>query len=502
MVEIIKDDKVQSILKRYLNDEDIERLMSKLQSIKPELLFPTPLHGLYHSQKVLLFSFLIGKINKFNDIEMEILMDAAIYHDIGRTKDDNCETHGFVSSNYLKEKKEKYVKSEIYDNETNFFYLRAICDAHSLSDRAEERIYHNYKDENPKMHKHIFMKLCHALKDADALDRTRMPNFSKASLDEKYLRYEISKTLITFASYINSLYIQRDLDKAYKSYFGEYSRSSVNTTNCACFHGIGMDFFKLESILQNGILSGYASKKMNIDMCRNFNGSNGGLWISVVDADLVSTNGDALNKYIKKGISFYCFVPKMRLESTSSNILGDIKNKNEYNDEKYVFDKIDVDQIHSIVISNDILEQTIDKQNYLICGNNYDVIYTNIQHYRNEMMKKGFYDIDTTNIRTLLDEFKEEVSNFEHLQIYEQQMNLNAYFAKLDSMREQMNSEIQIWMTNFYKKILNINSMPTVKEVIISILKKYNISNVISSNELNETVFILNEITYVNNKNK
>ena len=502
MVDIIKDSKIQTILQRYLNSNDIERLIAKLKSIKPELLFKTPLHGLYHSQKVLLFSYLIGKINKFNDVEMEILMDAAIYHDIGRTSDDNHNMHGFISSNRLLKDKAKYVSSDIYDDEINFLYLRSICDAHSLADDAENRIFDNYKYENPKMHKHIFTKLCHALKDADALDRTRMPNFSKASLDEKYLRYDISKSLITFASYVNSLYLQRDLEKAYQNYFGDYSRESLNETNCACFHGIGMDFFKLDSILQNGILSGYASKKLNIDMCKNFNGSNGGLWISVVDADMVHVNGDALNKYIKKGISFYCFVPKMRLESTSSNLLGDIKNKNEYNDEKYVFDKIDIDQIHSIVIANDILDQTIDKQNYLICGNNYDVIYSNIHHFRDEMMKRGFIDIDTTKIRQILAEYKEEVSNYEALPAGEQKLTQSDYFAKLDNMHEQMNKEIQIWMTDFYKYLLNTKTVPKVKDVMTYILKKYNIGNVISSKELNETVFILNEVTYVNGKEK
>ena len=316
------------------------------------------------------------------------------------------------------------------------------------------------------------------------------------------MRYDISKSLITFASYVNSLYLQRDLEKAYQNYFGDYSRESLNETNCACFHGIGMDFFKLDSILQNGILSGYASKKLNIDMCKNFNGSNGGLWISVVDADMVHVNGDALNKYIKKGISFYCFVPKMRLESTSSNLLGDIKNKNEYNDEKYVFDKIDIDQIHSIVIANDILDQTIDKQNYLICGNNYDVIYSNIHHFRDEMMKRGFIDIDTTKIRQILAEYKEEVSNYEALPAGEQKLTQSDYFAKLDNMHEQMNKEIQIWMTDFYKYLLNTKTVPKVKDVMTYILKKYNIGNVISSKELNETVFILNEVTYVNGKEK
>ena len=47
-------------------------------------------------------------------------------------------------------------------------------------------------------------------------------------------------------------------------YFGDYSRESLNETNCACFHGIGMDFFKLDSILQNGILVAVKGYKNDI----------------------------------------------------------------------------------------------------------------------------------------------------------------------------------------------------------------------------------------------
>lgn len=503
MQEIIKNDGIQKLLNQYLTKEDVAYLEEKISKIKKEKLFKSKLHGLYHSQKVLLFSFLIGKYYKFNDIEMEILLDAAAYHDIGRTEDDNFNMHGFISSNYLEAKPKEYLDSPIYDDEVNLYYLRSICDAHSLEDRSEERIYRNYKDECPKMHKHIFMKLCHALKDADALDRTRMPNISKAALNEKFLRFDLSKKLIQFASYVNSLYIQRDLERNYQNYFGEYGHTSFKEDKCACLHGIGSDFFKLESILDNGILSRYASQKLNIDSCRNFNGSNGALWISVVDADMVKENGDAFKKYIMQGISLYCFVPKLRLTNAETSSVADINNKNEYNDEKYVFDKIGIDQIHSIIIPNEVMSQPVDKCNYLICSNNYDIVEANVKHYRDEMVKRGFMDYDATNVRKYLDLFKQKVQEYNEMPHLQQQLCWNTFAKELDEIKVLLNSEIQIWMGNFYKFFLKKDNIPTVQDVLFNLLPKYNITSKYISDDLNETVFVFNalEDKKINGKN-
>lgn len=502
MREIIKDKVIQNKLHEIMNDADIERLEKKINSIDPSLLFASNFHGFHHSQKVLLFSYMIGKSQKFNDTEMEILMDAAIYHDIGREQDRNDDMHGYSSAFKIGQKPEKYLKNSIYDDKVNLDYLRLICEVHCLDDSKDMRIYKNYKFDNPNMHKHIFLKLARALKDADALDRTRFTSMSEASLDESFLRYKYSKTLIEFAKYVNKLYILRDVEKNYEHYKKDYGWIEGEENNYACFHGIGLDYFKLESILNNGILSSYACEKADIDMCRNFRGSNGNLWISVVDDDLIHLNGTALKKYIRMGISLYCFVPKFKEKNDEIKNFADINNKNEYEDERYVFDKIDKSQINSIIVPNNVLNRKVNEVNYLICSTNYDVMFSNVTHYIKEMKNRNFEDIDIENAIDLLGQFKLKVINFEKLNISEKQIKFDSYCHELDMIKEELNKEVQKWITKFYMFKLDTTDIPSVFDVVKSIISNYDISMIYDPNSLKETVFVIESLEINNNKSK
>src|SRR5574344_2771586 len=70
-----------------LSSEEIENLKQINNNIKKEQLYHFEYHGLHHSQKVMIFAYLIGKHENINNEDMKILIDAAIYHDIGRVNE-------------------------------------------------------------------------------------------------------------------------------------------------------------------------------------------------------------------------------------------------------------------------------------------------------------------------------------------------------------------------------------------------------------------------------
>ena len=107
------------------NTDDVIKI---LDNIKPEYLYKSDFHGLYHSQKVCFFAYLIGKHENLSETEMKILLDAAIYHDMGRENDNEDNLHGYISARLI----DQVVK---YDNPTDMYYLKAIVDAHSKPDK-------------------------------------------------------------------------------------------------------------------------------------------------------------------------------------------------------------------------------------------------------------------------------------------------------------------------------------------------------------------------------
>ena len=73
---------------------DTSEIISILDSLKPEVLYKSDFHGLYHSQKVCFYAYIIGKRMGLDENEMKIILDAAKYHDIGRENDEKDPNHG------------------------------------------------------------------------------------------------------------------------------------------------------------------------------------------------------------------------------------------------------------------------------------------------------------------------------------------------------------------------------------------------------------------------
>lgn len=152
-------------------------------------------HTMDHTIRVMIYSNYLfrqivfpkyKKINKQKKIQIISyfcnLMDAAIYHDIGRTNDFIDKNHGIESYKiYKKEKKENKV-------------VKFLIEQHCIDDETSLKIlkkeFHEEKD--------IIELLYKILKDADALDRTRF-GWCKDGLNIDYLRLDESRDIVPIA---------------------------------------------------------------------------------------------------------------------------------------------------------------------------------------------------------------------------------------------------------------------------------------------------------------
>ena len=207
---IVEDDSYS--LKYFLSflGNNKEEFINILDSMDDSCLYDSFIHGKNHSERVLLFSFLLSKYYKLEKREQMILMDAAWHHDIGRIDDSYDYFHGERSAKLIDNVIDlnKYTADEIN-------ILKAIMTAHSNKDSIMMYIFLNYNINYTDKNINMYLKLAKILKDADALDRFRFSEYSMSMLDEKYLRYDYSKELMDFSNLINNLY--RRYNFKYKS---------------------------------------------------------------------------------------------------------------------------------------------------------------------------------------------------------------------------------------------------------------------------------------------
>lgn len=495
---ITSPDSVFPKLNDYLTEMDLSELVSILDNVNENALYRSYFHGLHHSQKVCLFAYLIAKKLNVNEIDMQILMDAALYHDIGRMNEVEDSFHGYCAARKI----DTVVKNPIYEDESNLVYLKAICDAHSLDDNKIPKIFQNYKYEYADLDYQRFNMLCTILKDADALDRARFKKTCNAALKEKFLRLDYSKSLVEFANLINSHYAFKVSEQDYESYKGSFENKEAR---CACLHGIGFDFFKLESILNSGILSSFQATRDNVDIVRNFNGNNKNIWISVVDADSIKRDGKAYNNFIKQGISFFAFTPEL--------VKGSTKDKNssynaacdsgEYEDESFVFNKIPTENIYSLIVFKENWNKNIDELFYLYGANNYDIIYDKVLNYIVSIKMHSGIDVDIERAEALLQACRKKVVEFEKKSEEEQKATLSIYLEELDEVIDKINQEIQKWFLQHFKKLLHADRNDIkLSEVISYILKtkKIRIENVYDAED--EIMFVLNPLLVKEEQNK
>ena len=469
---MLRDLILEGKLDLYLNEEAKGNLLSILDGMKKETLYKSDFHGLHHSEKVLLFGYLLGIHENLSSEEFEILTDAAMYHDVGRMDDYEDEFHGYASALKL----ERILGSKpIYQNHENMEILKAICDAHSIDDSRVERIFVNYKISPEK--KEIFMKLARMLKDADGLDRTRFRTTTQAALKEHFLRFDYSRDLVSLAYEVNDYYRDRICD----NYYNIYAKENVGEPP-TCYHGIGFNFPSLDSILDNGILSEYARKKKGIKSARNFQGNNGALWIAVVSGD-----GEAKKMCVDGGIYFECLAPRLIKGEKDSSYAKSRElpvDSGRYSDERFVFDQIPTKNILSIGVDSKLLGADILSLNYLMGTSNYETLENNINVYLDYMRTKLGYIPNANLIETFKKELSEKVVEYEKLDYDRQRININSFLTETDLIKSKINSEIARMLKEAFGKKLGKSDI-TVFDVVTDILNSKKIDYDFSEGHFN-----------------
>ncbi len=442
---IIKEE--NSIVDSYLSKEEKEEYLKIIDGIKQEHLYKSKIHGLFHSEKVCLFAFIIAKRLKLNAVDMQIIIDAAMYHDIGRQCDTNDTIHGYASAYRI----DRVLNNEIYKDEENLNMIKAIVDSHSVNDENSYNSFGFYFDydgdkglaEGPVYER--FIRLNNILKDADGLDRNRFVDGYCFGLDERFLRLAESKKLIELSREINDLYTD--------NYTKEVDLQKVKGKYNACFHGIGFDFFKMRSILENGILSASTLRDKKIEGVKNFNGGNTRNWISVVDATLIDKGYTGFETFIKNSINFMCneqfLVEPMKYSERSIAMESGLPyNKSDHKDERYVYKEITPENIEGIVLFETVANKKIDEAVFLF----------NCLDYRTFLSRVSYY-IDMTNAEVLGYD-KEKLGAY----LLEYKVELDKYNGCKFANTTYDSQKLVLNLTSILNKINN---------VIIQMVKKY-----------------------------
>lgn len=474
--------------KKYIELLECSTYIDNIKNIKKDWLYKSKFHGLYHSEKVAFHCCVLGMLKHLSDEDMQIIIDAGLYHDIGRSNDNEDNFHGYVSANKIDE---IINGNPIYDVLENRNILKAIIDGHSRNEDKKEITAEDYDIVDYERYSLLY----DILKDADALDRTRFNSLDSIYLNEKYLRLDESKKLISIATSLNNYY----RDKIKINTYNNLGLKNIKDTNVGCIHGIGYDIYKLRSILINGILSSDEMAKKNIVASRNFLGANKYFWISVIDDKIVGNNS-GFNKFINDGISIYCFVQMLvdGIDPKSGSIANDtgmpIKSM-EHIDEKFVYNEIPVENIYAILLPKNRIHDTLGNLTYINCNLRYQIILDKTMYYYN-MIKQYFnYECDTTKVNEILKEYKETTESSSIIS----NSDLDNYYKKLESLASSIDECIKSWHTlasiNKYGRELKL--FETVEIVFSS--ANVNYQKIDSGNEL---IYKLNLTKKIENDKK
>lgn len=463
--EIVKPD--YNIVNKHidLTIEDIEKINRALSSIKTGSLYDSKIHGLYHSEKVFLFAYIIAKDEKLDPVDLQIITDAALYHDIGRINDCEDTLHGLCSAN----KVSSIINNPIYKDGENLNLLKAIIDGHSVNDNRRDYFIEDYEITE----KDRYYKLYNILKDADALDRNRFYSYSDCFLDERYLRTDMSKKLIGLSKEINDLYKEKMKENS-------TSLAKPETGYFQCFHSIGFDFFKIASVLNNGILCKSEMEKRGINNAANFEGGNLENYISVVDARLINKGGTAFETFILNGISFICNVDELYSSDSKNTQSYCIENGLPYNksfhdDEKYVKSAISSTRIEHIFISNNCLNKDVRELMYIYNSLSYDILFDRVNHYYNNVATT--FEPDMTEMNVFLLTYKHILEDY-YLLDYNQKRQVEKQLIKeLEDCRININAILQGWIYKKYRLELGRSNSEiiTVEDIVSLELKKLGI---------------------------
>ena len=145
-------------------------------------------HDALHTVRVLFLGMTLGTHEKLSLDEMETLCAAAVYHDIGRTRDGDELTHGQASAEY-------YCNEAMDTNPVAEAVIELHCASKEVAEQELARRFSGNEFESAQ-------KILRILEDADALDRVRFGLYGMGSydgLDVRRLQYDFARKLVPLA---------------------------------------------------------------------------------------------------------------------------------------------------------------------------------------------------------------------------------------------------------------------------------------------------------------
>lgn len=216
---------------------------------------------------------------------------------------------------------------------------------------------------------------------------------------------------------------------------------SYRFKNNDLFHGIGFNYYTLESILKYGILSKKEAVKENIPLAKNYDGYNMDDTISLVNTAYTNIDdlGSAYHAFIENGISF--------LVDRKIEYIYD-KNKRYINrpDEVLALDKIDTTCLKKIIIP--------EKKAYSLVGSTKIIPNTSYNYFNIKDITLNYVNFIEKKIPVDL-EYASEL-------LYELKTTVNAIRAEVKKSKfpsEKDDKEISEKINNFLFYQKNVNDL-------------------------------------------
>ena len=168
----------------FVNSKFKEKFIQMIKNIQTKRLYKSNMHGINHNIRVAIFVYILANFEDVSIREFEMLIDCAKYHDIGRTDDCMDYKHGLKSASKLN------FLTDYNQEELNL--MKTIITCHSMEDNEIDKYIQIYKVKDINKCKKLF----NILKDADGLDRVRLP-YPKVHID--LLRTGTAKRIVLFA---------------------------------------------------------------------------------------------------------------------------------------------------------------------------------------------------------------------------------------------------------------------------------------------------------------
>lgn len=202
-------------LTRALSSVNMDTIHEAVLDIVSKNLYPNDgkNHNIGHIERVIFLSQLIGReelLLEDGNIDthaMDLLTQAAKYHDCGRQNDRVDKSHGTKSA----DKMVKFLSDEGY-SEDDVKIMQIAVEYHEVVD--DDTKFNKLCERYNLPHEKVGMakKIAMCLKDADALDRTRFKN-PNAKLDASMLRTNVAKEIIPTAEHLNRRYERLDKEQ-------------------------------------------------------------------------------------------------------------------------------------------------------------------------------------------------------------------------------------------------------------------------------------------------